>query len=97
MRSKIRILSILFALGFIFALALNVGLLADDPPEWDCGDPTAKWSCCMDSQGRWGAWVESRSMSDTTLHCKCDGVPGWPTIGGPCNCQMDCYEFGNGQ
>jgi hypothetical protein len=97
MKSKIRILFMLFALGFIFAATFNIGTKAHDPIEYSCIEGTI-FSCCIDSLGRHGAMIPVRSAPDTTdLKCVCDGVPGFPTINGPCNCQMDCYEFSNEQ
>lgn len=93
MRSKMRILSILFVLGFVFAFTFSVGLQASDPPPIppgvDCDIYGADGSCCIDSQGRHGFFYG--------YICVCGAYPEWPTVGGPCNCQIDlsCLDNGN--
>jgi len=89
MKLKI-LLSLLFLFIGIFAysIGLNSRILANDPPDCRLG---LLYSCCLDSLERRGAWLGDPPLA---LTCKCDGVPGYPTIGGPCNCPMDCYSSG---
>jgi len=93
MRNRMCILAVLFVFGFFFALTFHAGLQAgDDVPDPDRCYPGREFSCCIDALGRHGAWI---NVPRVGLVCNCDGVPGYPTINGPCECQMDCYQSGN--
>lgn len=80
--------------GLVFAIAFSFGYMnspragdlgppPDPPPEWDC-TYGMDGSCCVDTLGRHGVFIDNQ--------CECMAFPGWPTVNGPCGCQIDCLD-----
>ncbi|NMC43118.1 MAG: hypothetical protein GYA46_04295 [candidate division Zixibacteria bacterium] len=90
-------------LGFIFLFLLaasftagfySVALAIDSP----CGyhETPVDAACCWDELDRSGVWYRN-PVPYWHWECRCSDYPGWPTLNGPCNCQLDCIGQGGGQ
>lgn len=87
MKSRLKILVLLFVFSFGVVLSFTMATFAGDPgePQITC-EPFTRFACCVDSQERRGVWLNNQ--------CECAGVPDYVTVNGPCNCPVDCYESG---